>query len=87
MKRTALSAIALAALLSGCGTSQSASGYARQTASDSGGQEGVGDALGYALFGETIYIAKHPDSNMEYASESENTADESTLAIVDDSED
>lgn len=73
MTRFALTALTAFTLLAGCSstpnTSPSSTASAT-TAPRSGPQEGVGDALGYSLFGESVYLSKHPgDENLQFASE------------------
>lgn len=74
MTRVALTVLAALTLLPGCSstpnTSPSSAASPGNSIPQGGPQEGVGDALGQALFGEAIYLAKHPgDDNLQYASE------------------
>lgn len=76
MTRFALTAVTALTLLAGCSSSPNTSPSSVADASSapaSGPQEGVGDALGHSLFGEAVYLAKHPgDDNLQYVGQPTN---------------
>jgi len=71
--RLCLTLIGTCAVLGACSSTPTLSS-AKSTGpmnNATGPQEGVGDSLGYALFGESVYVAKHgSDQDWEYASQS-----------------
>lgn len=59
MTRTALVSIVSLAALAGCSSQPVYTAYDASAGNTT--DEGAGDALGMALFGESVMLAKHPD--------------------------
>ncbi len=71
--RVCLALLAACSMLGACSSTPTLSSAKSSAPMNdaTGPQEGVGDSLGYALFGESVYVAKHPGAqNWEYASQS-----------------